>query len=84
MILAMHGYLFLLVGLAGGLSAVGGVAGGVAMSDDYTRWPPGAGVNRRRRLASRYQAHPRAMGVQLACLGAAVVLLLAALVIWLA
>jgi hypothetical protein len=80
----MHDSAALLAALAGGLCVVGTVVGGVAGSDDYTRRPADARGHVRARLLGRYQAHPRLVTVQIGCLGAAVILLIAALALMLA
>jgi hypothetical protein len=77
----MHDLAALLTALGSGLCVVGAVVGGVAGSDDHTRRPAEARGRVRARLVGRYQAHPRLVTVQICCLGAAVILLIAALVL---
>jgi hypothetical protein len=69
----------LLTALGGGICVVGTVVGGVAGSDDYTRRPAEARCCVGARLVGRYQAHPRLVTVQICYQGAAIILLIAAL-----
>lgn len=70
----------LLAGLAGLLVVVGSIAGGIAAEDEQARRRAHPGLGLWERLLSRRRAHPRAVGVQIACVATACALLVAAAV----